>query len=109
MAKGPRPPELPPELVRAQDRLTFIYLERCHINRDANAITATDDRGTVHIPAATLGTLLLGPGTTVTQQAMVLMAESASTVVWSVRRESGTTRMAARSPTAPGCLRLRPA
>src|SRR5690606_17022725 len=48
----------------------------------ANAITATDERGVIHIPAATLGTLLLGPGTTVTQQAMVLMAESGSTVVW---------------------------
>lgn len=81
MALGAKPPSLP-ELVRAQDRLTFIYLERCAIHRDANAITATDDRGTVHIPAAVLGALLLGPGTTVTQQAMVLMAESGSTAVW---------------------------
>lgn len=81
MIPGAQPPSLP-ELVRAQDRLTFIYLERCAIHRDANAITATDERGTIHIPAATLGALLLGPGTTVTQQAMVLMAESGSTVVW---------------------------
>ncbi|WP_217132960.1 type I-E CRISPR-associated endonuclease Cas1e [Leucobacter chinensis] len=78
---GIRPPELP-ELVRARDRLTFIYLERSIVSRDANAITATDERGTVHIPAASLGALLLGPGTTVTQQAMVLIAESGSTVVW---------------------------
>lgn len=78
---GIRPPELS-ELVRARDRLTFIYLERCIVNRDANAITATDERGTVHIPAASLGALLLGPGTTVSQQAMVLIAESGSTVVW---------------------------
>ena len=81
MAMGARPPELP-DLVRAQDRLSFIYLERCNIHRDANAITSTDERGTVHIPAAALGALLLGPGTTVSQQAMVLMAESGSTVVW---------------------------
>lgn len=78
---GARPPDLP-DLVRAQDRMTFIYLERCHVHRDANAITATDERGTVHIPAAALGALLLGPGTTVTQQAMVVLAESGSTVVW---------------------------
>lgn len=52
------------------------------MNRDANAITALDQRGTVHIPAVTLGALLLGPGTTVTQQAMVLLAESGSTAVW---------------------------
>lgn len=70
------------QLVRAEDRLTFLYLEHCVVNRDANAITALDQRGTVHIPAATLGALLLGPGTTVTQQAMMLLAESGSTAVW---------------------------
>ncbi|QTR02710.1 type I-E CRISPR-associated endonuclease Cas1, partial [Saccharothrix algeriensis] len=49
------------QLVRAQDRLSFLYLEHCVIGRDDNAITATDKRGTVHVPAATLGALLLGP------------------------------------------------
>lgn len=78
---GAPPPDLP-ELVRAQDRLSFVYLERCFVHRDSNAITATDERGTVHIPAASLGTLLLGPGTRVTHQAMMLLAESASTAVW---------------------------
>lgn len=70
------------QLTRASDRLTFVYLEHCVIHRDANAITARDARGTVHLPAATLGALLLGPGTTVSQQAMVLLAESGSTAVW---------------------------
>lgn len=70
------------QLTRAQDRLTFVYLEHCVVHRDANAITARDERGTVHIPAATLGALLLGPGTNVSQQAMVLLAESGSTAVW---------------------------
>lgn len=70
------------QLVRAQDRLSFIYLEHCVVHRDANAITARDRKGTVHIPAASLGALLLGPGTTVSQQAMVLLAESGSTAVW---------------------------
>lgn len=78
---GTRPPDLP-ELVRAEDRLSFVYLERCIVHRADNAITAQDERGTVHIPAATLGALLLGPGTRVTHQAMVLMAESGSTAVW---------------------------
>jgi CRISPR-associated protein Cas1 len=78
---GPRPVPIS-HLVRAQDRLTFVYLEHCVIHRDANAITARDTKGVVHIPAATLGALLLGPGTTVSQQAMVLLAESGSTAVW---------------------------
>lgn len=78
---GARPVPLG-QLVRAQDRLTFVYVERCVVHRDANAITARDVKGTVHIPAAALGALLLGPGTTVSQQAMVLLAESGSTAVW---------------------------
>ncbi|WP_214364584.1 type I-E CRISPR-associated endonuclease Cas1e [Pseudonocardia sp. H11422] len=78
---GARPVPLG-QLVRSQDRLSFIYLEHCVVHRDANAITARDVKGTVHIPAASLGALLLGPGTTVSQQAMVLLAESGSTAVW---------------------------
>ena len=70
------------ELVRAVDRVSFLYLERCVVNRDSNAITATDERGTVHIPAASVGALLLGPGTTITHQAIVLLSDSGSTVVW---------------------------
>ena len=70
------------QLVRAQDRLTFLYLEHCVVHRDANAITARDAKGVVHIPAATLGALLLGPGTNVSQQAMLLLAERGSTAVW---------------------------
>ena len=62
--------------------MTFLYLEHAVVSRDASAITATDERGTVHIPAAALGAVLLGPGTNVTHQAMVLLAESGSTAVW---------------------------
>ena len=54
------PPAELAELTRAQDRVSFLYLERCVIHRDSNAITAADDKGVVHIPAATLGVLLLG-------------------------------------------------
>ncbi|HVW42828.1 MAG TPA: type I-E CRISPR-associated endonuclease Cas1e [Amycolatopsis sp.] len=70
------------ELVRAQDRVSFVYVERCVVNRQDNAITIQDERGTVHLPAATLGALLLGPGTNVSHQAMVLLAESGSSAVW---------------------------
>lgn len=78
---GP-PPVGVRELSRAQDRVSFVYLERCTVHRDGNALTATDERGVIHLPAATLATLLLGPGTRVTHQAMTLMAESGSTCVW---------------------------
>ena len=47
---GARPAEVQ-ELARAQDRLSFIYIEHCIVNRDSNAITASNQRGTVHVPA----------------------------------------------------------
>jgi CRISPR-associated protein Cas1 len=78
---GPTPAKAQ-ELLRAQDRMSFLYVERAVVHRDANAITSTDHRGTVHIPAATLGTLLLGPGTSISHQAVMLLAESGSTAVW---------------------------
>jgi CRISP-associated protein Cas1 len=78
---GAPPPDLS-ELLRAEDRLSFMYFERAVIHRDQNAITATDERGVVHVPAATIGAVLFGPGTRVTHQAMMLIAESGSTAVW---------------------------
>ncbi|GAB79420.1 CRISPR-associated protein, Cas1 family [Austwickia chelonae] len=78
---GARPSDVQ-ELVRVQDRLSFVYVERGVVHRDGNAITVTDERGTVHVPSATIGALLLGPGTRVTHQAMVVLAESGATVAW---------------------------
>lgn len=75
-------PTRPSELVRISDRVSFLYVERCTVHRDSNAITITDERGVVHVPAAGIGSLLLGPGTRVTHQAMVLMAESGAATVW---------------------------
>ncbi|GIJ52216.1 CRISPR-associated endonuclease Cas1 [Virgisporangium aliadipatigenens] len=76
------PPAELPDLNRAEDRISFIYLERSVIHRDSNALTATDDRGTVHIPAATIGALLLGPGTSITHEAIALLADHGATAVW---------------------------
>lgn len=81
MISGAKPPSVR-QLVRAADRLTFLYLERCTLSRDSNAITATSAEGTVHIPAATVNVLILGPGTRITHHAMMLIAQSGSTAVW---------------------------
>lgn len=70
------------ELTRADERISFLYVERCVLGRDSNAVTATDDKGTVHIPTASLGVLLVGPGGTMTHPAMVLLADSGVSVVW---------------------------
>jgi CRISPR-associated protein Cas1 len=79
---GQRKRSSPRELTRVADRLSFIYLERCTVHRDANAITAEDAEGIRHIPSATIGTLLLGPGTRITHQAMSVLGECGAAVVW---------------------------
>ena len=70
------------ELARANDRMSFLYLERAVIHRQDNAITVADERGVVHVPAAMTGALLLGPGTTISHQAMMLLGDSGCTVLW---------------------------
>ncbi|MEU9616656.1 MULTISPECIES: type I-E CRISPR-associated endonuclease Cas1e [Streptomyces] len=72
----------PRQLTRTGERLSFVYLERCVVHRDANAITAEDAEGTTHIPSATIGTLLLGPGTRITHQAMSILGETGAAVCW---------------------------
>ncbi|PWI43200.1 type I-E CRISPR-associated endonuclease Cas1e [Streptomyces sp. ICBB 8177] len=72
----------PRELTRTANRISFVYFERCTIHRDANAITVQDAEGVTHIPSATIGTLLLGPGTRITHQAMSVLGETGAGVVW---------------------------
>ncbi|MBD0842051.1 MULTISPECIES: type I-E CRISPR-associated endonuclease Cas1e [unclassified Streptomyces] len=79
---GRRAALTPRQLTRTGERLSFVYLERCTVHRDANAITAEDADGTTHIPSATIGTLLLGPGTRITHQAMSVLGESGAAVAW---------------------------
>lgn len=69
-------------LPRIQDRMTFIYLERCKISRDNGAILVKDEEGVTNIPAAAISVLLLGPGTDVTHRAMELIGDAGVTVIW---------------------------
>lgn len=78
---GMERPELQ-ALPTMRERISFLYLERCLINRQDNAITVTDLRGTVHVPAAALSVILLGPGTNVSHRAMELIGDTGASVLW---------------------------
>ena len=78
---GRERPELQ-ELPQIRDRMTFIYLEHCQLNREDSAVTVQDMNGIIHIPAAGISALLLGPGTTITHRAMELIGDMGITVVW---------------------------
>lgn len=75
----------PPSLLampRLRDRLSFLYVEHCIVNREQNALTFSDQHGVVHIPVTALAVILFGPGTSVTHKAMALIGESGGTGIW---------------------------
>lgn len=76
------PPATVGQLARVSDRITFLYLEHAVVHRDANAITVRDERGVVHVPAATIAAVMLGPGTSISHQAMMILADSGASTVW---------------------------
>lgn len=76
------PPATVGQLSRVTDRITFLYLEHAIVHREGNAITVRDERGIVHVPAATIASVMLGPGTTISHQAMMLLADSGACSVW---------------------------
>lgn len=64
------------------NRMTFLYLEHCQLNREDSAITVRDERGIVYVPAASISVLLLGPGTLITHRAMELIGDAGVSVIW---------------------------
>jgi hypothetical protein len=70
------------DLHRLEDRITSLYAERCHIDRDDNAIVLINKARTVHVPAAWLAVLLIGSGSRITHPAITLLADSGTAVCW---------------------------
>ena len=64
------------------DRMTFLYFEHCKLSRADSAITVTDEKGIIHVPAAAISVLMLGPGTDVTHRAMELIGDTGVSVIW---------------------------
>ena len=70
------------QLTRFQDRLSYLYLEKGHIEQDAKSVAYVTEKKRVPIPAADLALLMLGPGTTITHRAVCNLADCNCTVVW---------------------------
>ncbi|GAA4617625.1 type I-E CRISPR-associated endonuclease Cas1e [Saccharopolyspora hordei] len=72
----------PHGLHRLVDRVSSVYIERSHLDRDDNAVVVINKRETVRIPAAMIAVVLLGPGTRTTHAAISLLADSGTAVCW---------------------------
>ena len=69
-------------LPQITDRITFLYLEHCKINRQDSAITVMDEKGITNISSGMICVLLLGPGTEITHRAMELVGDSGISICW---------------------------
>ncbi|HEY0636167.1 MAG TPA: type I-E CRISPR-associated endonuclease Cas1e [Pseudonocardiaceae bacterium] len=72
----------PLDLHRVEDRLSTVYVERCHVDRDENAVVLINRERTVRLPAAMVATVLIGPGTRVTHATVRLLADSGTAMCW---------------------------
>ncbi|WP_338923808.1 type I-E CRISPR-associated endonuclease Cas1e (plasmid) [Pseudomonas silesiensis] len=70
-------------LPQIKDKYPFLYLERGRLEIDDSSIKWIDSTGSViPLPVATLNTLLLGPGTSVTHEAIKVAASANCSICW---------------------------
>lgn len=70
-------------LPRVSDKYPFIYLERGRLEIDDSSIKWIDSNGNcIRLPVATINCLLLGPGTSVTHEAVKVAAAANCGVCW---------------------------
>lgn len=70
------------ELPKFRDGLSYLYIEHGRIEQQHRSIAWYGTDGEVAIPAAALGVLLLGPGTSITHAAIKVLASNGCTVCW---------------------------
>lgn len=70
-------------LPQVKDKYPFLYLERGRLEVDDSSIKWIDaDNNVVRLPVATINTLLLGPGTSVTHEAVKTAAAANCSICW---------------------------
>ena len=71
------------ELPKLRDGLSYLYLEHCVVNQKYKAVEAINkENGRTMIPAAALAVLMLGPGTSITHEAVKTLCDNGCSVLW---------------------------
>jgi len=71
------------DLPKLRDSLSYLYLEHGVIERSRSAVEFLDaERGRTLIPASALTVLMLGPGTSITHEAVKTLADSGCMILW---------------------------
>ncbi len=69
-------------LPKLRDGLTYIYADKCVIQRYRQSVEMQDKRGKTALPIASLSVLLLGPGTRITHEAVKLLGRNGCSIIW---------------------------
>lgn len=70
-------------LPKVRDSYSYLYVEHCRIEQDAQAIAFYDADGKTSVPCANLTLLIIGPGATITHSAVRTLADNGCLVMWS--------------------------
>lgn len=70
------------ELPKLRDSLSYLYVDRTRVEQKHKGVAFYRDEGEVAVPAASLSTLLLGPGSTITHAAVRQLAENGCAICW---------------------------
>ena len=68
---------------RFEDRISFLYVDRAVINQSARSLTIHEFDGVSEVPIAALALLMLGPGVSISHEAVKALAENNCVIVWS--------------------------
>jgi len=69
-------------LPKLRDSYSYVYLEHAKIDKSAQSIAFYDKEGVTEIPASSLTSLMLGPGTSITHEAVKTLAGNGCMIVW---------------------------
>lgn len=70
------------ELPKFRDGTSYLYLEHTRLEQDGRGVRAYHPEGMVTLPVASLGVLLLGPGCSVSHEAIKALSDTGCSVLW---------------------------
>jgi len=69
-------------LPKLRDSLSYLYFEHCKVEQDELSIAIYAKDGVIQVPAASLGVLILGPGSSITHAAVKALSDNGCMVLW---------------------------
>ncbi|MHA1870259.1 MAG: type I-E CRISPR-associated endonuclease Cas1e [Promethearchaeota archaeon] len=67
---------------RVEDKISYLYVEHARIEKDMESISIFDSIGKTPIPVASLLLLILGPGTSISHNAIKILSKNGVLIIW---------------------------